>query len=588
MSRTSVERWLPPVALVAAASLACGPLLLGRGFALVGDMSFVPDQPWKPGWLALDGSAPRAVPADALVSVLSQVVPGDLLQKAVLLGTLVAAGWGMYRMVARLGVTAIGARLAAALLYLWNPYVFERLAIGHWGLLVGYAALPWVAVAAIAVRSGEAASRARLLLALAPAALCSPTGGLLAGAVALVLAAGGPGWRRTGSTLVTVLVLNLPWLVPGVLGASTGNDTTGVQAFAARSDTPLGVWGSLLTLGGIWKASIVPGERDAWLLVLLALAVSASALLWLVRSRRTGAPEESGVASDRRRLLVLALAGLLVGGFPATGAGADVLATLVQHVPGAGLLRDSQKWAALLALAVAAGFGLVAESVAGWVGDHALPVAPFRTGLALLPIVLLPSFAWGLAGDLDPVQYPTEWSQVRKVIEDQPADQRRTVVLPFSAYQRFGWNHDHAALDPAIRYFPGQVVTNDQLRISDRVAVAGDSAAAARIGEALDAGEPVEPVLAATGVRYVLVERDAAGSAGLPSLPGRILYDGPRFRLLDTGNRAVLDRAEHPRRIVLGDVIALAALVGSGAFLVLRRFHAENGHHGLTWPVGKQ
>ncbi len=42
---------------------------------------------------------PRAVPSDALVSALTAVVPGDLLQKAVLLGLVVGAALGMARLV---------------------------------------------------------------------------------------------------------------------------------------------------------------------------------------------------------------------------------------------------------------------------------------------------------------------------------------------------------------------------------------------------------------------------------------------------------------------------------------------------------
>src|SRR3954454_3921744 len=125
-------------ALLLLAALALGPILVHRGYALVGDMTFVPRQPWKSTWLGLDGSLPRAVPADALVSVLGRAVPGDVLQKAILLGTLLVAGVGMLRLADRVPGIASIPRVGAAVFYLWNPYVFERLAIGHWGLLVGY------------------------------------------------------------------------------------------------------------------------------------------------------------------------------------------------------------------------------------------------------------------------------------------------------------------------------------------------------------------------------------------------------------------------------------------------------------------
>ncbi len=60
-------------------------MLFSRGYVLRGDMVFVPDQPWKAGWLGLDGRVPRFVPGDAFVWLLGVALPGDLVQKLVLL-----------------------------------------------------------------------------------------------------------------------------------------------------------------------------------------------------------------------------------------------------------------------------------------------------------------------------------------------------------------------------------------------------------------------------------------------------------------------------------------------------------------------
>jgi hypothetical protein len=115
-----------------------GPLLVRRGFALRGDMVFVPHQPWKDAWLGWDGSTSRFVPGDAVLSVLTLVVPGDLLQKALLLAIFVLAGTGAGLLVRHHGFVA---RAAAIVLICWNPWVAERLLIGQWGVVVGYAAL---------------------------------------------------------------------------------------------------------------------------------------------------------------------------------------------------------------------------------------------------------------------------------------------------------------------------------------------------------------------------------------------------------------------------------------------------------------
>lgn len=563
------RRAVPTACTLLLALLALAPVLLSRGYVLVGDMSFVPGQPWKSAWLGLDGSVPRAVPADAIVSLLEHVVAGDLLQKAILLGSLLLAGTGMIRLVRSfLGAGAVIAPTGAAVLYLWNPWVLERLAIGHWGLLVGYAVLPWAARAALAVRRDATGVRA-LALPLAAASFASPTGGIAALVVVLVLVVATDRLRPTARVLATGLAVNLPWLLPGLLASSVTSDPSGVDAFAARSDTPLGVLGSLLTFGGIWKTSIVPGERGSWLLVLIALAVTLAALLVLVRGARTGADP-----SPYRRLLVLAALGLVLAALPATGPGRDLVRALVEHVAGAGLLRDSQKWLLLFVLPVCVAAGLGLDALRGWLERHGALSRGVLGAVALFPVVLLPSLAWGIAGDLEPVAYPREWTQVRQVLDAQPAADRRTAVFPWSAYRRLSWNDDRAALDPALRFFPGEVVTDDALPVG-RTTVGGEDPVSARIGAALASGSPLRPVLEAAGIRYVLIEHapaDPTAVAALTAAAGsRVLHDGPDLQLLDLGQGRGRSDPGTAWVVVTGDLVALAVLLGTVTYPALRR-----------------
>ena len=120
------------------ALLVLGPLLV-RGYVLTYDMVFVPRLEFGRGLLGLDTAVPRAVPADLLVALASRLVPADLVQKLVLAGVFVGAATGSARL---LPSTLPAARAATAALYVWNPFLYERLIMGHWGLLVSYAALP--------------------------------------------------------------------------------------------------------------------------------------------------------------------------------------------------------------------------------------------------------------------------------------------------------------------------------------------------------------------------------------------------------------------------------------------------------------
>ena len=137
------------------------------------------------------------MPLDALVSLASQAVPGWLLQRLVLAGMLLFAAVGAGRLVP--GRRRLTVLVVAAVGYAWTPYLAERLLIGQWGLLLAYAALPWLVRAAIALRAGRPGALPRLVLAAAPAAV-TPTGGVIAAGLtaALLLGRDPPQGGRAG------------------------------------------------------------------------------------------------------------------------------------------------------------------------------------------------------------------------------------------------------------------------------------------------------------------------------------------------------------------------------------------------------
>ncbi len=130
----------PCVVLIAASPAICAPLLR-PGYVLTYDMVFAPRMPVNAGSLGLGSSLPRAVPSDLVVALASHVVAGQVVQKAVLL---LRAHRRRSRGREPGRARALGRSAAAALAYLWTPYMAERLLLGQWAVLVGYAMLPWV------------------------------------------------------------------------------------------------------------------------------------------------------------------------------------------------------------------------------------------------------------------------------------------------------------------------------------------------------------------------------------------------------------------------------------------------------------
>ena len=294
----------------AAVGLGLGLLALGpglrRGFLLSYDMLFVPREPFP---AALPGLAPpRAVPSDLVVATMSRILPADILQKLVLLAIFVLACSGAAALLAR---EPLLARLAAGIFYAWNPYVGERLIIGHWALLLGYAALPWVLRAVLAPDLDSRRGAARLALALLPAVVGGFAALAITALVAIpaVLFTRNP--RRAAVVLATLAAGSLPWFIPSLLH-QVYVDPASVAAFAARADTPFGSIGSLLMLGGAWNAQTVPEAYGGpWSALWLAAVIVALAAYLLLARRQHRWPG----------LGVAAAAGLVIAALGVTGPG---------------------------------------------------------------------------------------------------------------------------------------------------------------------------------------------------------------------------------------------------------------------------
>jgi hypothetical protein len=521
----------------AAVGLALGLLALGpglaRGFLLSYDMVFVPAPPFSSALLGGSGGPARAVPSDAAMTLAARVVPADIVQKVVLLLIFVLACSGVAALLADgwSGVTGRRAPTLACLVsgvfYTWNPFVAERLLIGQWALLLGFAGLPWVLREA---STGPVRIKAwRLMLVMLPAAV----GGfaaltLTALAAAPAALARGTGRERAGRLAVVLgalLVLSLPWLIPSLV-VPVHTDPRGVDLFGARADTPFGRLGSLILLSGIWNAQTVPrgygGAASAFWLIVVGCALAGYVLQ----------------ARARRMTAGLGLAGLIGLAVAAIGISSPARALLREAVaawPGFAVLRDGQQFVATLGLMEAIGLGAaVAWLLTRTVGSRATstqasgrpePAAVAVAVLALLAsVVLLPGMAWGIAGRLRPAEYPADWLTARSLLDasKQPGS---VLLLPWGAYRRYPWNHGEAVYDPWNKLLSRRVISNDGLQAGSQT-LTQESAAAIQMNRIVTARGSLTAQLRAVGVRFVIIDagpllaEQASGLAAAARLPG--------------------------------------------------------------------
>lgn len=470
-----------------------GPLL-APGYLLLRDAVSTPRSYLTDAALGLSEAAPRALPQDFFVALASTVLDGGVVVKALLVAGLWVAGWGAARLAAEvLPAAGSGGQFIAATLAIWNPYVAERLLQGHWSLLVGYGCLPWVALAAVRLRTRSGWAGVPALAFWIALAGLTPTGLMLAATVALTcVAVPGDGWRRWR---VAVLGLGLsvlaavPWLVAAIVGGAVSSaSSAGVHAFAARAEPGLGTLGSLAGLAGIWNNDAVPASRTALFALLATVVLLGIVALGLSVAIRTPAV-----------VPLLALGGLavLIPSAMATGPGLAFVESVIRSVPGLGVVRDGQKWVAL----AMPGYALAASAAPLALRRLRVPVVAGAAVCCAALLAVLPDLAWGVGGQVHAVRYPQAWASVTATIN---ADPRPVAVLPPDSMRHFAWAGEVPVLDPLPRWLRAKVLTTGDLSIGGQT-VPGEGVHARAVQELLLSGASTQE-LADAGVGWIVRE----------------------------------------------------------------------------------
>ncbi len=547
-------RWaVPGYALILA--LAVTAPLLAPGYLLIRDAVSTPRSYLTDAALGIGENAPRAVPQDFAIAVISAVVDGGIVVKALLIAGLFLAGWGAGRLARQLLPDAgVPGQLVATTVAIWNPYVAERLLQGHWSLLLGYGCLPWVAGSVIRLRDGTAAPPsgppgwAAVACWMALAGL-TPTGLIMAGVVALVCARP---VRRAWAVLGIAGAAAVPWLTAAAVGSALGvPQTAGLAPFAARAEPGLGTLGSLAGLGGIWNAEAVPHSRATGFAVIGTVALLAVVAFGIPVILRRGAGEP---------LLMLAAVAVLLPAAMATGPGMTALRAGVETLPALAVVRDAQKWVALAMPAYALAGAAAVLALRRWLRPAAAALA-----CCVAVLVALPDLAWGVGGALRPVKYPPGWAVAAGQVN---ADPQPVAVLPAGTMRRFPWSGSAPVLDPWPRWVRAEVLTTGDLTIGGKT-VAGEGSHAREVQRLLEAGSD-PATLARAGVGWLVVQRGTPGDLGGADRVLRQLspsYTDPDIALYRIGGSSSAAPQDKRMLSIAAHLVWAVLLLGSGAAL---------------------
>lgn len=576
MGQSPRDRWsryAPAAWVVLLTLLMIGPALL-PGFVLRYDMVFTPDQTMLDWMLGLGSGLPRAAPQDALVASIAGPLPGQLLQKLVLLAIPLLAGFGTLRLL-RAQPALIAT--AAATLMMWNPWVAERLLIGHWGLLLGYAAIPWILRAVLDLRAGR--SGCAPLISWIALGSVVPTASVMT--ILLVLPVF---FTRTVSRQIKVLtgfaliVFSATWWLPSMFHPAVTNagssGRSSVEVFGIHGQSWAPPFLTALSGGGIWNGeAVLPTRELPWIPIVsvLVIVIAAFGITHLLQ------------IFDRTVMLwliALAVTGYVVAVVASLPFAAGAVESFVTTVPGAGIIRDGQKLLVFLvvviALATPLGFARICRQLR-------LSQRPAPAGLVLLliaPLALLPDLAVGGLGRLSPAQYPSAWYAVRDEIAAGPPGD--AISLPWTAFRKFAWNHNGIVLDPAPRFVTTTVLTNDELAVSNAQGITripGDNPRSAAVSEVLDSGQPLAPRLPELGVSWIIQFLDQPQQPTAAQLAGlELITEIDGIRLWRAPQLAASIPAPAGKGLVVAiNLIAAAVLLVALGYCIAGRSRRRHG-----------
>jgi len=433
--------------------------LLGPGYYLALDMQFGPNSFSDFQFGDLYGYNPNPygayLPLKMVLAALSQIIPVELLEKALLFIILFLCGFCMHVSLPKeLG----NSRYFAGFLYMLNPFVFVRFLAGHWAFLLSYALWPLaIKLFSEFLKKPERKNMAKVALVTFLASVSSH--GLLIlmlpYALLFLIHAAVSGIDRglaknTILLAVIVLAMNLFWVLPAASAFgdmySPASAEAYVEDFGARGgEMPVSL--ALATMHGFWREGFTHTKDvfEFWPIFYLMIAmVSFIGLLALIKENRAYA---------------LFLASLfLISLFLALGGDAPhawTYSAIESIVPIHFIFRDSQKFVGLLCFVY---------SVLGAYGVHYLmeKTGSKKTALLvmLLAVPIIYNFGFfGLLGQLGPTQFPEEWAEADRIISGDNVS-GRILVLPMHMYNTYAWaNGNQKTLgNPETQFFSKPVI----------------------------------------------------------------------------------------------------------------------------------
>jgi hypothetical protein len=509
--------------------------------------------------IALPDQISPSYPFWGLLHILNLFIPSQILEKVLLFGILFVSGWSMYWLTQKLRpnhhVDAEAWQWGsyfAGILYMFNPYVYDRFIAGQYMILAGSALLPFFVYTLWSLCKNPGKRSALWLAAITSLTLIISIHavGLLVvitlGMLAIVAVrhrdklAGFTKWLLAAAAVVAVA--HSFWLIPTALGH--GSTATIVDGFTsadqhafATNPGSLGLIGNVLALNGFWGESknlfFTASDMYSWWLIpviaLWALVLVGAISLW--RQRRAVAIVG---------MILIGVSALLAVGAAGTFA-APLNRFLTDHVPFFAGYREPQKFVAVIVLVYAYFGGAAVATITQQFKHDAKLKEHWQTAAAifmLIPVLCTPLMPWGFHGQLHAADYPVEWYAIHDRLSVQCKDDCKVLFLPWHLYMHYDFA-DRIIASPATKFFGSYIVSSTDPELEGAAGYTQNSlqkTISTTILPNAEQGKDVAVALRAQHIQYVLLakENDYRRYAYLDKQKGlKVDLDTPTLKLYE-------------------------------------------------------
>jgi len=525
----------------------CAPLLNGNRLFLL-DWSVGPHVVIAtPAAVGLNGGLTAGIGASTAVALLNRFVAG-------------ASTW--LPLFAFFPVAAVGAgrlaggsrwsRVAAGTLYAVNPFVFNRLYVGHIALLIGYALLPFAIKTAIRSLSSQSPSVRWFGPSLWWAGLTSLSphfawiyGLVVLGVAIVAIFKMRYPFRRVAiwfaTSMVTFSLMSTYLLLQvGSTNLPTRVGSVSLNLYRTNGDPHLGLFANVLSLYGFWRTGPGPElPKDViigWPFIMFAILVIVGVGAWYAfrgrpivdksanlaivgkgqqveskvsRTRTTNVNHSSEI--DQKSLASLLVFFGVMGYFLALGNQGPsgwLFVWAYKHLPFFSIMREPQKFLMLLALAYAVFFGWGVERLSqvnvSTTRFGAVTAAMFL-GVAL-PLGYCSTIFDGLAGQISSSPLPQAYQYADALMGTGAGN---VLVLPWHIYMEYPLSHGRVITNVGPTAFRRNVISGDNVE-ADNVETQSTSPRSSYLENLFQEGNMTSSfgaLITPLGVRFVVLSK---------------------------------------------------------------------------------